>query len=338
MDTKFGISGQSMQEILSYTTSTSGFRVTERWFSDDQSHISIGIANIHTGVKDIEANKNKILHAIDIFKEKKVNLAIFPEFCLSGYFWEDEEECRRFMDQAVIDNHSQWIDEILRSYLDDTLKGIVLNCLRKGQSGKFINSTYYINKEDDFLRTNHFYDKVFLPKIEKLYTETTGDDLLVLEGEYGRFGFTTCYDICFSQLLLEYSKIEQVDAIIEVASWRSLAFRDYPGMNVGTDTYYAALWDMILPAQAATNQVWIIACNSVGRHEISGAEFAGGSGLWSPSGMKLVQASRFNEELLIVHNIDIHGQLKIEKDDFNYALDFNDTYRPVDCRRCFTRI
>ena len=80
MNTKFGISGQSMQEILSYTTSTSGFRVTERWFSDDQSLISIGIANIHAGVTDIEANKNKILHAMDIFKDKKVNLVIFPEF------------------------------------------------------------------------------------------------------------------------------------------------------------------------------------------------------------------------------------------------------------------
>jgi len=338
MNPKIDVSGQSMQEILSYTTSTSGFRVTERWFSDDQSLLSIGIANIHAVVSDIEANKKKIIHAMEIFKERKVNLAIFPEFCLSGYFWEDEAACRKYMDQAVIENHSQWIDGTIRTYLDDTLKGIILNGLRKGKSGNYINSTYYINREDDFLRLESLYDKVFLPKIEKLYTETTRDDLLVLEGEYGRFGLTTCYDICFSQLLLEYSKIEKVDAIIEVASWRALAFRDYPGMNVGTDTYYATLWDMILPAQAATNQVWIIACNAVGRHEISGAEFAGGSGLWSPSGMRLVQASRFNEELLIVHNIDIHGQLRFEKDDFNYALDFNAIYRPVDCKRGFTRI
>lgn len=338
MEAKFDASGQSMQEILSYTTSTSGFRVTERWFSDNQSLLSIGIANIHSVVPDIEANKNKILRALEIFKERKVNLAIFPEFCISGYFWEDEVSCRHYMDQAVIENHSDWIDKVVRPFLDDNLKGIILNSLRMGKGGKYINSTYYINKDDDFLQTNSVYDKVFLPKVEKLYTETTMDDLLILDGEYGRFGFTTCYDICFSQLLLEYSKIEHADAIIEVASWRALAFRDYPGMNVGTDTYYATLWDMILPAQAATNQVWVIACNAVGRHEISGAEFAGGSGLWSPSGMKLVQASRFNEELLIVHNVDIHGQLKIEKDDFNYALDFNAIYRPVDCRRGFKRI
>ena len=46
----------------------------------------------------------------------------------------------------------------------------------------------------------------------------------------------------------------------------------------------------------------------------------------------------YNEELLIVHNIDIHGQLKIERDDFNYALDFGAIYRPVQCNRTFTRI
>jgi len=338
MDGRTEAAAQSMQEIINYTESASGFRVTERWFSDDRSLPSIGLANIHEVVPDIEANKERMLRAVEIFKEKEVNLAIFPEFCLSGYFWEDEVACKAYMDQAVIENHSDWVSRVLESSLDDNLKGIVMNNIRRGESGKYINSTYYVNRERDFLQKDRLYNKVFLPGIEKTYTEATGDDVFVLEGDYGRFGFTTCYDICFSQLLLEYSRIERVDAIIEVASWRSLAFRDYPGMNVGTDTYYAALWDMILPAQAATNQVWIIACNAVGRHEITGAEFAGGSGIWSPSGMKLVQASRFNEELLVVHNIDIHGQLRAEKDDFNYALDFNATYRPVHCTKRFARI
>ncbi len=329
---------QSMQEILSYTPSETGFRITERWFSNNKDFPTIGIANIHAVVPDIEANKDKISKAVEIFKERKVNLAIFPELCLSGYFWEDEPACRKYMDQAVIENHADWINKTLKSYLDDSFKGIILNGIRLGSGRKYINSTYIIDKSYDFLHKDLIYDKMFLPKIEQIYTEATGDDVLVLEGYYGRFGFTTCYDICFSQLLLEYSKIDKVDAIIELASWRILAFRDYPGMNIGTDSYYAELWDMLLPAQAATNQVWIIACNAVGRHEITGAAFAGGSGIWSPSGLKLVQASRLNEELLIVHNLDIHGQLKLERDDFNYSLDFNEIYRPIKCKRTFTRL
>jgi predicted amidohydrolase len=328
---------ENVSELEGYQISGSGFRVTERFFSGNNSLPSIGIAQLHAIVPDIEANKDKIIRAVEVFKERKVNMAIFPEFALSGYFWEDEVECRKYMDQAVIENHMDWVNKTLMSYRDDTFRGCILNNIRKGSGSKYYNSTYIIGGDGDILNPDRMYDKIFLPGIERIYTETGGDDALVVDGPTGRFGFTTCYDICFSQLVLEYAKIDKVDAIIEMASWRGLAFRDYPGMNVGTDLYYAHLWDMLICAMAATNQVWIIACNAVGRHGISGAAFAGGSGLWAPSGMKLLQASRFNEELLIIHNVDIQGQRAIEKDDFNYALDFGEIYRPVEGKRAFTR-
>ena len=76
----------------------------------------------------------------------------------------------------------------------------------------------------------------------------------------------------------------------------------------------------------------------MGRHSISGAHFWGGSGLWAPSGLKLLQGSNINEELLIIHNIDLKGQRKLEKDDLNYAFDFNSVYRPIEGKRAFTRM
>jgi len=319
-------------------TEEGGFRVTERFFSDDESRLSLGIANIHAVVPDIEANKDKIAHAVELFKEKRVNVAIFPEFSLSGYFWEDRDACRRYMDQAVIENHLDWVEGTLKPLLDDHLRAVVLNNLRKGPGGKYFNSTFVVNREYDVMEEKIRYDKVFLPRLEQDYTVSGGDDVLILDSPHGRFGFTTCYDICFSQLVLEYAKLDKVDAIIELASWRAQALRDYPGMNVGTDLYYGSLWDMLLPAMAAMNQVWIIACNAVGRHGVTGAGFWGGSGLWSPSGLNLLKASHVNDELLVVHNVDIRGQRAREKDDFNYALDFNAIYRPVHGKRTFTRI
>jgi len=327
-----------MSEIMNYAPGRGGFRVTERYFSDDDSRPSIGIANIHAIVPGIEANKDKIVRAVEIFKNRGVTFAVFPEFCLSGYFWEDEEECRRYMDQAVIENHVDWVNGTLKPFTDDSFRAIILNNIRRGTGPKYLNSTYIIRQGHDFLDEAILYNKVFLPEIERTYTETGADDVLVLESRWGRIGFTTCYDICFSQLVLEYARIDKVDAIMELASWRALAFRDYPGMNVGTDTYYGALWETLLPARAATNQIWIIACNAVGRHGITGAEFWGGSGIWAPSGLNLLRASHVNEELLIIHNVDIRGQRERERDDFNYALDFGDIYRPVHGKRAFTRI
>jgi predicted amidohydrolase len=124
---------------------------------------------------------------------------------------------------------------------------------------------------------------------------------------------------------------------VQLASWRGVATRDYPGLNIRTDTYYGQLWDWALGANSAMNQVWTIACNAVGQHPISGARFWGGSGIWAPSGIKLVQASHFNEELLIVHNIDFKGALETEKNDFNYEFDFREIYRPMEGGRSYTR-
>ena len=75
----------------------SGFPVIERSYSDDPEGLSVGLANISAVVPDIDANKDKILRAARVFKEKRVNLAVFPEFCLSGYFWEDEDACWPYM-------------------------------------------------------------------------------------------------------------------------------------------------------------------------------------------------------------------------------------------------
>ncbi|HYI37764.1 MAG TPA: carbon-nitrogen hydrolase family protein, partial [Thermoleophilaceae bacterium] len=178
----------------------------------------------------------------------------------------------------------------------------------------------------------------FLPGIEKDYTDSGRDDRLVMETRHGKLGFTTCYDYLFSELLREYAMVEEVDAVVQMASWRAAGGRDYPGMNLRTDHYYGDLWDYVMPASSATNQFWTIACNAVGAHGVNGATFWGGSGIWAPSGICLVQASRTSEELVIVHNVDIEGAQAYEKDDFDYAFDFKQIYRPMsDDSRSFTR-
>ncbi len=64
----------------------SGFYMAERYFLNDESKPFVGLANIHAEVPDVEANKDKNSKVIEIFKDRKVNIVIFPEFCLSDYF------------------------------------------------------------------------------------------------------------------------------------------------------------------------------------------------------------------------------------------------------------
>jgi predicted amidohydrolase len=311
--------------------------IVERAYSDDPDKLSVGLANIHAHVPDIEANKDKILRACQVFKERDANVAVFPEFALSGYFWDERDDCLAYMREAQTEAHVDWIENELKPLLDNTFRGIILNNVCEGPDGRFYNRTLTIGEDRDYLDADHSYDKVFLPGIEKEYTESGRDDRLILETSYGKFGFTTCYDYLFSTLLREYAIGDDVDAIVQIASWRAAADRDYPGMNIRTDHYYGDLWDFVMPANSAMNQVWTIACNAVGRHGISGAPFWGGSGIWAPSGICLIQASHFNEELVIVHNVDIKGTRAAEQDDFNYAFDFKEIYHSLEDSRGYTR-
>ncbi len=314
------------------------FRIAERSYSDDEAKLSVGLANIHAEVPDVEANKDKILRIASIFKERGVNVGVFPEFCLSGYFWEEREDCLAYMREAVAEKHVEWIASELQPLLGGDLETIVLNNLTAAkQKDRFLNRTFAVGRGSDYLADENTYDKVFLPGIEKEYTESGRDDRLVLKTRHGRLGFTTCYDYLFSELLREYSMVEKVDAIVQIASWRAAGARDYAGMNRRTDHYYGELWDYVMPAASATNQVWTIACNAVGGHGVSGVPFWGGSGIWAPSGICLIQASHVEEELVIVHNVDIEGAQESEKDDFDYAFDFKQIYRPLEDGSTFTR-
>jgi len=314
------------------------FSIVERSYGDDEDGLSVGIANIHAAVPDVEANKDTIVRVAQTFAEHGVDYALFPEFCLSGYFWEDTERCREYMNSAVTEEHLGWIASELEPLVgDDGMDGIVLNNLRHADDGCYYNASFVIDGEGDYLADESTYDKVFLPGIEREYTTSGRDDRLLRDTPHGRFGFTSCYDILFNALLREYAMVDECDAIIQLASWRAEAAREYAGLNVRTPHYYADLWDTVIPAASATNQVWTFACNAVGEHGITGARFCGGSGIWAPSGLCLLQASRTHEELLIVHNLDVAGARDAEQDDFDYALDFKEIYRPLGESRGFSR-
>lgn len=309
-----------------------GFQVVERTYSTDDSSPTIGLANIHAIVPGIEENKERIARATRIFADAGVNVAVFPEFALSGYFWDDEAACRAYMDRALTEHHLDWIDQELRPLCTGELRGIVLNNLTAGPGDKYINRTMLVSpRVEDPLDPEHSYDKIYLPGIEKTYTASGGDDRLVVRSDAmdASFGFTTCYDYLFTELLRRYAFDDGVDGILQVASWRGASSREYGHMNVRTDLYYGQLWDTVLAAASAQNQVWTFACNAVGRHGITDEAFWGGSGVWAPSGILLVQASHFHDELLIVHNVDVVGARSFELSDFDYEFDFREVYRSM---------
>ena len=111
-----------------------------------------------------------------------------------------------------------------------------------------------------------------------------------------------------------------------------------PILNIRTGQYYGYQWNLMAAARAATNQIWMIACNSVGEQHKGKYDFWGGSGLWAPSGIPLFQASNKEEQLCLLHQINIQHEVEAEHDAFDFYDSFRKVYRCVPKMRAFTRM
>ena len=109
------------------------------------------------------------------------------------------------MDEAVVENHIDWIENSLKPLLDENLRVIILNVLAHAPGGQYFNKTMVITRTADYLSPKFSYHKVFLPGIEQHHTVSGKDNRLVVGGRFGRAGFTTCYDYLFHELLRKYA-------------------------------------------------------------------------------------------------------------------------------------
>lgn len=307
-------------------------RIIERTFSECQQCPTILLANIHASI-DINTNLRKMEEIVEIAHHKNVNILIFPELCVTGYLWDSDnpQEVRGQLLQGENSRLESFLKNILQSLHSDekSLEYVIYDNARL-KNNSLYNSIFILNPEKDYRQEELIYDKIYLPKIEQPYFRRGTDKRLTIDTRWGRLGFMVCYDLCFVELARDYAFTDDVDAIITLASWRSEATREYPRLNVKTDFYYGHLWNLMNSSKAAYNQVWSLGVNAVGAHDISGDMFWGGSGIWAPSGLQLLQASNVNEELIIMRNLDIKEQKNKEQDDFNYRIDFERVYQPIE--------
>ncbi len=308
------------------------FRVVERTFSEDESNPTVLLANMDTTI-NIKRNMQKMEQVIQIAHDREANIVIFPELCVTGYVWDARDDEEVFTHLRSGDNNllKSWVMQIRDSLSqsDNGLEYIFYNNVRSGEEGLY-NSTFVLSPEIDPFDPAFIYDKIFLPPIEYRFFQRGPDRQLVLDTKWGRFGFLICYDLTFVELARKYALQHEADAIITMAQWNSEGLREYAHMNVRTDHYYGFLWDLMNSSKAAYNQLWSLAANSVGHHAISNEYFWGGSGVWAPSGLNILQASNIHEEVLIIRNLDISGQTEREKDEYNYRLDFQQIYSDVE--------
>ena len=139
----------------------SHIKIQEQTFSKTLPGLSVGIANINSRTGSLEYNKHKIIQALEFFSEKDVTLAIFPENCFSGYFWEPEEKCSAYPETAHMGVMRDWFEDLISTYINDRLKYIVLNGLEKHESTrkKFYNTTIVLDRTRRYLKNENIRER-----------------------------------------------------------------------------------------------------------------------------------------------------------------------------------
>ena len=129
--------------------------------------------------------------------------------------------------------------------------------LEKGAPGnKCWNTSVLINPDGEIAakyRKIHLFDINIPGQVELMESSTVcpGDTIVTADTEYGRIGFSICYDLRFAELYRLLTK-KNIDLVVVPAAFT---------LHTGKDH-----WEVLLRARAVENQIYVVAPAQVGEH------------------------------------------------------------------------
>lgn len=254
--------------------------------------IKVAVVQFDSILGHIEENSLKVKETIGkVLKEyPESNLIVFPEMCLYGY--SKLEEIRS-------DKYEKEIDQALESichFARESKVAVVIGYARRVDTKKIYNSIVYINSKGTMLCT---YDKIHLITSESTVFER-GNEYVILDTEYGKFGFLICWDCSFPETARLYAK-NGVELLIIPAAWEKL---------------YSEQWETAIKARAFDNGIFVIGANRVGRDD--NTDFCGKSMLVDRMG-RVVVSTVGNEISYVYSEIDFNNSMQ-EREEIGMPL------------------
>ena len=231
--------------------------------------ITIALAQMALTLGEPETNYQKANKWVGSAADKGADIILLPELWASGF---DLKNCQK--------------------YASSLNEGFFARMSSLAKDQKIAVGGSLIEKEDDtFYNTFALYDssgeliasyrKVHLFQFlkEEQYFKK-GNQLALLNTEWGKIGLAICYDLRFPEMFRAYGA-QGAELILVVAEWAQRRIEH---------------WSLLLQARAIENQCFVAAVNKSG---ISQGEAIGGfSAVINPMGEHLAQG-RKDEELLI---------------------------------------
>ena len=222
--------------------------------------ISLGQIDIKLG--DPQANLAKVTEMSREAARRGSDIVIFPELWSTGYDLENAAKHATTTDKGIFAQTAVLAQENKISILG--------SCLSWQGEAAFGNTAVLHDKTGALVAE---YSKVHLFRLmaEDQYL-ASGDQLTLVETEWGMTGLAICYDLRFPEMFRRYA-LMGARMVLLPAEWPQPRLKH---------------WRTLLRARAIENQMFMIACNRVG--ETNGTTFFGHSCMIDPWGETILEA------------------------------------------------
>ena len=241
----------------------------------------VGMAQINPRLGDVGANMTLYEARVREAASAGVDLLVFPELSLTGYFLRD------MVPDVAIGLESAEMERLRALSREVSLvAGLVL----ESPDHRYFNAAVYL--EDGEVR--HVHRKVYLPTYgmfdEQRYF-ARGDRVRSFDTRHGRLALLICEDLWHPSTVY----LAALDGALSIVCPSSSPLR---GVTDGADQDdNARYWELITQSYAETFGLFVVHANRVGFED--GVGFWGGSGILDPFGRTVCKAGYYDEAFVV---------------------------------------
>ena len=242
---------------------------------------TVGVAQIDCRLGDVEANLAEYEHQLREAKGRGVDLLLFPELSLTGYFLKD-------MVSTVALGPGAAALRRLRELSRETI-AFVAGVVEETPEFRFYNAAMLFDGGE--LRQVH--RKVYLPTyglFDELRYLARGDRICAFESRFGRSALLLCEDLWHPSTAYIAAMDRALTLLVPSASpiW---------GLERGEVPENAAYWQRVNAVTAESYGMYLVYANRVGFED--GVGFWGGSEILGPSGEVLARARYYEADMIV---------------------------------------
>ncbi|QDU65004.1 nitrilase-related carbon-nitrogen hydrolase [Engelhardtia mirabilis] len=233
----------------------------------------IRIAQVNPRLGDLAHNLDLHLAEIEAARADGIQVLVFPELSLTGYFLKDQTAELAMNLEAA---------ELQRLIGESGDLSICVGFVERSSSGAIYNAAAWLERGE----VKHVHRKVHLVSYG-MFDEgrdfAAGTGYRSFDSIHGRFGILICEDLWHMTGAYTYL-LDEVDGLIVTSASPA---RGVAAEGGARGLRSARTWDRLAGAFATLTQSWLVFANRVGFED--GVAFGGGSAVYGPGGDTIAQ-------------------------------------------------